>query len=130
MFIRNLFSQTGYYTNLEESAADNKTIIERYHELYKIEQAFRISKNDLQTRPIFHFKEQPIKLHVLICFIALVVSMHIELQTGISIKRFIDESKKVVDGQLLNQITNKVAIVKAEPTVKMREIIQKLFSPH
>jgi len=120
----------GYYTNLEETVADNKTIIERYHELYKIEQAFRISKNDLQTRPIFHFKEQPIKLHVLICFVALVVSKHIELQTGVSIKRFIDESKKIVDGQLLNQITNKVAIVKAEPTFKMREIIQKLFPPH
>lgn len=63
----------GYYTNLEASVADNNTIIARYHDLYKIEQAFRISKNDLQTRPIFHFKEQPIKLHILICFMALVV---------------------------------------------------------
>jgi hypothetical protein len=33
----------GYYTNLEEKIACNHTIIERYHELYKIEQAFRIS---------------------------------------------------------------------------------------
>ena len=55
----------GYYTDLEASVTDNKTIIERYHELYKIEQNFRISKNDLQTRPIFHFKEQPIKFHIL-----------------------------------------------------------------
>jgi hypothetical protein len=67
---------------------------------------------------------------MLICFVALVVSKHIELQTGISIKRFIDESKKIVDGQFLNQITNKVVIVKAEPTVKMKEILQKLFPPH
>ena len=89
---KKLLGIKGYYTNLEESVIDNKTVIERYHELYKIEQAFRISKSDLQTRPIFHFKEQPIKLHILICFIALVVSKHIELQTGISIKKFIDES--------------------------------------
>ena len=41
----------GYYTNVEESIVPNGTIIERYHELYKIEQAFRISKSDLQTRP-------------------------------------------------------------------------------
>ena len=41
----------GYYTDLPEEMADNKTIIERYHDLYKIEQAFRISKHDLQTRP-------------------------------------------------------------------------------
>ena len=42
----------GYYNNLEQTTADNKTIIERYGELYKIEQAFRISKSDLQKRPI------------------------------------------------------------------------------
>jgi hypothetical protein len=120
----------GYYTNLEESAADNKTIMACYHELYKIEQAFRISKSDLQTRPIFHFKEQPIKLHILICFTALVISKHIELRTGGSIRKFIDESKKIADGQILNHITNKVAIVKAQPTVKMNEIIAKLFPPH
>ncbi len=110
--------------------ADNKTIIDRYHELYKIEQAFRISKNDLLIRPIFHFKEQPIRLHILICFVALVISKHIELQTGISIKNFIDESKKIVDGQLLNQINKKIISVKAEPTAKMKVILQKLFQPH
>jgi transposase len=120
----------GYYTNLEESVADNKTIIARYHELYKIEQAFRISKTDLQTRPIFHFKEQPIKLHVLICFIALVISKHIELKTGVSIRKFLDESKKIVDGQILNNITNKVVIVKAHPSDKIKEFIAKLFPPH
>lgn len=125
-----LLGLKGYYTNLQESVANNATIIQRYHELYRIEQAFRISKNDLQTRPIFHFKEQPIKLHILICFVALVVSKHIELQTGISIRKFIDESKKIVDGQLLNQITNKVVLVKAQPTPKMKDILQKLFPPH
>jgi transposase len=125
-----LLGLKGYYTNLEESVINNKTVIERYHELYKIEQAFRISKNDLQTRPIFHFKEQPIKLHILICFMALVVSKHIELKTGISIRRFIDESKKIVDGEILNHITQKVVTVKAQPTQKMKELIAKLDAPH
>lgn len=127
---KKLLGIKGYYTNLKESVADNKTIIERYHELYKIEQAFRVAKSDLQTRPIFHFKEQPIKLHILICFFALVISKHIELQTGISIKKFLDESKKTVDGQLLNHITNKTVIIKAEPSPKMKEISLKLFPPH
>jgi hypothetical protein len=120
----------GYYTNLEESIADNKIIIDRYHELYKIEQAFRISKNDLQTRPIFHFKEEPIKLHILICFMALVISKHIELRTGISIRKFIDESKKTVDGEILNHITQKIVTIKAQPTQKMKELIAKLELPH
>lgn len=127
---KKLLGIKGYYTNLEEAIVDNKTIIERYHELYKIEQAFRISKNDLQTRPIFHFKEQPIKLHLLICFIALVISKHIEIKTNISIRKFIDESKKIVDGQILNEMTNKIITVKAEPTPKMKDIVNKIFPPH
>ncbi len=81
----------GYYTDIEEKAVDNMTIISRYHDLYKIEQAFRVSKNDLQTRPIFHFKEEPIRLHILICFMALAVSKHIELSAGISIRAFLKE---------------------------------------
>lgn len=127
---KKLLGIKGYYTNLEEQVADNKTIIERYHELYRIEQAFRITKSDLQTRPIFHFKEQPIKLHILICFMALVLSKHIELKTGVSIRRFIDEAKKIADGQILNQMTGKVAIVDAVITDNMKCFISKIFSPH
>lgn len=127
---KKLLGIKGYYTNLEEKIADNKTIMGRYHELYKIEQAFRVSKNDLQTRPIFHFKEQPIKLHLLICFMALVISKHIEIKAGVSIRKFLDESKKIVDGQILNQMTNKTVILKAKRTPLIDKIIDKLFEPH
>ncbi len=127
---KKLLGIKGYYTNLKETLVDNQTIIERYHELYRIEQNFRIAKSDLQTRPIFHFKEQPIKLHLLICFIALVISKHIELQKGVSIRKFLDESKKVVDGLILNQITNRTLTVKAYPNEKMKSFLEKLFPPH
>jgi len=120
----------GYYTNLEETKVSNQTIIERYHELYRIEQAFRISKHDLQTRPVFHFKEEPIKLHILICFMALVVSKHIELKTGVSIKKFIAESKKITDGRLFNHITNKEILIKGKPSPKMMEYLRDLGLPH
>lgn len=66
----------------------------------------------------------------MICFIALVISKHIELSTGLSIRRFVDASRKIVDGQILNHITNKIAIVKAQPSDRMVEIIAKLFPPH
>lgn len=115
-----LLGVKGYYTDIEESIADNKTVIERYHELYKIEQAFRVSKSDLQTRPIFHFKEEPIKLHMLICFMALAVSKHIELKTEMSIRAFITMCKKVSDARILNKIDNK--------EIRMRNSIPKLLS--
>lgn len=127
---KKLLGIKGYYTNLEESVADDKTIMERYHELYRIEYAFRMSKNDLQTRPIFHFKEQPIKLHILICFMALVISKHIELKTGITINKFIQEAKKNVDGEILNHITQKIVTINAQPTQKMKDLIAKLNAPH
>jgi hypothetical protein len=61
---------------------------------------------------------------------ALVISKHIELKTGISIRKFIDESKKIVDGEILNQITQKMVTIKAQPTQKMKELIAKLEIPH
>ncbi|MFC3559675.1 IS1634 family transposase [Pedobacter jamesrossensis] len=120
----------GYYTDLEESIADNDTIIARYHDLYKIEQAFRISKSDLKTRPIFHFKEEPIKLHLLVCFMALVVSKHIELSTNVSIKKFITELKKVTDARMYSQITKKEIRMRAKITPIIEELINRLNLPH
>lgn len=127
---RKLLGIKGYYTNIKEETLSNQCIIDRYHELYRIEQAFRISKNDLQTRPIFHFKEEPIKLHILVCFMALVIAKHIELKTGVSVKKFIDESKKITDGRILNQITNKEIRMKAVPTEVMLKYVSRLGVPH
>lgn len=89
-----LLGVKGYYTDIEQAVASNGTIIERYHNLYKIEQAFRVAKGDLRSRPIFHFKENPIQLHMLICFMALAASKHIEIFASISIRAFLDLCKK------------------------------------
>lgn len=116
----------GYYTSLPASVANNQTIMERYRELYRIEQAFRISKSDLRTRPIFHYKEEPIKLHLLICFMGLVIAKHIELKTQTSIKSFIHECKKITDARLKNKITGNEIKIRANSTPKIIELITKL----
>jgi transposase len=120
----------GYYTNLDENIANNQTIIERYHELYKVEQAFRISKNDLQTRPIYHFKEEPINLHILICFMALVVSKHIEIETGDSLRKFLTECKKVTDARMLSKITNKEIRIRTKLNDKILDYLKSLNLSH
>lgn len=125
-----LLGVKGYYTDIEESVADNKTIIERYHDLYKIEQAFRVSKNDLQTRPIFHFKEEPIKLHLLICFMALAVSKHIELKTETSIRSFLTMCKKVTDARILNKINKKEIKMRTTIPPSLQKLITKINPPH
>lgn len=125
-----LLGLKGYYTDLHEQDLPNNKVIERYHELYKVEQAFRVAKSDLETRPIFHFKEEPIKLHLLICFLALVISKHIEIKTGLSIRRFNTEVKKITDARMLNKLTQKEVIVKGKITKTVEELLLKLNLLH
>ena len=71
----------GYYcivTNLFDEGKDkgkypDEKIIETYHGLWRIEDSFRVTKSDLDTRPIRLSREERIKAHFLICFIALVI---------------------------------------------------------
>lgn len=53
--------------------------LSRYRDLWHVEEAFRIAKSTLQTRPIFHWKPQRIKAHILICFITLFLEKFLEL---------------------------------------------------
>ena len=121
-----LLGVKGYYTDMTADIIDNATIIKNYHELYRVEQAFRVSKNDLKTRPIFHFKSHTIQLHILICFMALAVSKHIEIKTGVSIREFITKAKKITDARLMNQINKREITMRVTVTKETRKIIAKL----
>ena len=125
-----LLGVKGYYTDITADIIDNATIIKNYHELYRVEQAFRVSKNDLKTRPIFHFKSHTIQLHILICFMAIAVSKHIEIKTGVSIREFITQAKKITDARLMNQINKKEITMRVPVTKVIRKIIAKLNLPH
>jgi len=58
-------------TNLVD--LDAKTLWKRYIQLTDVEWAFRITKEELKIRPIWHQKESRVKSHILICFIAYVM---------------------------------------------------------
>jgi transposase len=76
----------GYCTDLSEAQLPSHQVIERYHQLWRVEQSFRMSKFDLETRPIYHQKEDAIRSHVLICFVALIIEKYLELTTKISLR--------------------------------------------
>jgi len=120
----------GYYTDLSEQELPAVKVLERYHDLFKVEQAFRVAKSDLETRPIFHFKDEPIRLHLLICFLALAISKHIEIKSGMSIKRFITEAKKVADARMFNNLTQKEVIVKGKLTKTSQDLLIKFKMLH
>jgi len=55
-------------TNLPE--ADPVALWQQYIQLVDAEWAFRISKDELELRPIWHHHEKRVKGHILVCFIA------------------------------------------------------------
>nr|WP_231968775.1 IS1634 family transposase [Thermoanaerobacterium sp. RBIITD] len=64
----------GYYAIVtsEYKESDDK-VIEMYRGLWKIEEAFKVTKSDIESRPVYLSLKEHIDAHFLICFIALVI---------------------------------------------------------
>lgn len=58
-------------TNLQET--DPAVLWKRYIQLTEAEWAFRITKDELEIRPIWHQKEDRVLAHILVCFLAYVL---------------------------------------------------------
>ncbi|MGO4363477.1 IS1634 family transposase [Terrabacter sp. RAF57] len=91
---RSLAGVKGYVTNLDPAIADADFVIGAYHRLFQIEKSFRMSKHDLQARPIFHHKRESIDAHLTVVFAALAVGKFIEDATGWSIKKFVRTARR------------------------------------
>ena len=89
---RALAGWKGYTTNLTTESADFGICAE--HQLGRSEKAFRMSKHDLQARPIYHHKRESIDAHLAIVFAALAITRHLESATGWSIKKFVRTSRR------------------------------------
>jgi hypothetical protein len=89
---RALAGSKGYTTNLTKVSPE--FVIDAYHRLWRIEKAFRMSKHDLQARPIYHRTRDSIDAHLAIVFAALTVSHWIENQTGWNIKKFVRSARR------------------------------------
>ncbi|MEG6520447.1 IS1634 family transposase [Desulfotomaculum sp. 1211_IL3151] len=87
----------GYYaiiTSEYKESADR--IIEIYRGLWRIEESFRVTKSDLEARPVYVSKEDHIQAHFLTCFIALVIARIIEvkLKHKYGIRRILESLSK------------------------------------
>jgi transposase len=109
---KKLLGVKGYYTNLADTA--DADIIAHYHSLWNVEQAFRIAKSDVVSRPIFHRKEESIRAHMLICVMALAVSKYIELKAGQSIRSVLDLLKQVTDAVILHRTTGETVTLRSK----------------
>lgn len=87
----------GYYaiiTSEYKESADR--IIEIYRGLWRIEESFRVTKSDLEARPVYVSREDHIQAHFLTCFIALVIARILEMKL----------EHKYSIGQMLESLSN------------------------
>ena len=86
---RRLVGLKGYVTNIPARLMPAGEVIGSYHDLWHVEQSFRMSKTDLRARPMFHRTRDAIEAHLTIVFTALALSREVQVRTGLAIRNVI-----------------------------------------
>ncbi len=82
----------GYFCIItSELEYDHNKILEIYGNLWKIEESFRITKSDLEVRPIYVSNESRINGHFLICYVALLIirMLQLRMNNSLSVERIV-----------------------------------------
>jgi len=106
-----LLGVKGYVTNIPRDELSDEEVVDYYHELWNVEQAFRMTKSDLRARPIFHYTEQAIRAHLIICFMGLMMSKYLEIKTGQSTRQTRNQLWKVHEAHLLDERTGQTHVM-------------------
>lgn len=117
----------GYLTN---SSLSKKEILENYYHLWQIEKAFRVAKNELKIRPIYHYKRERIEAHICLNFTAYKVYKELERRlrlknAKLSPERVIEIIQNIYEISAItpnNEIIRKTIILTQE-----QEQVRKLF---
>ena len=73
----------GYYCIItSEQEMPDAEVIEAYRGLWRIEESFRVLKSDFDARPVYVSREDHIRAHFLVCYVALLVMRLMQLDCG------------------------------------------------
>ena len=87
----------GYYMLLtSEMEASDDEIIDMYRGLWRIEESFKVTKSELEARPVYVWTKEHIEAHFLTCFVALTIARILEnkLEQKYSVGRILDSLSK------------------------------------
>lgn len=87
---RALVGLKGYVTNIPAEIVPPAEVLSSYNDIWHVEQSFRMSKTDLQARPMFHRQRDAIEAHLTIVFAALAIARLLQSGTGFSIRKIIN----------------------------------------
>ena len=111
-------------TNVSDWSAED--LWKAYIQLSQAESAFRICKSDLRLRPVWHQKEERVKSHILVCFLAYVIFKTLDMKcrnAGLG-----DSARKILDEFASIQMVDVVMPTKAGPIIRKRCV--SLPDPH
>lgn len=74
-----------------------------YKQLLEVERAFRTLKSSLSLRPVYHSKDDRIRSHGLICWLALLLVRIAEVETGMSWAGIRGIMQRLHLGEFLNE---------------------------
>ncbi|MDK6630652.1 IS1634 family transposase, partial [Actinotignum timonense] len=100
---RRLEGLKGYVTNIPAAVAPATQIVDSYHELWHVEQSFRMSKSDLRARPIFHRRREAIEAHLTVVMAALAISRYLYQKTGVTTKKLVRTLRPIQEQTILYQ---------------------------
>jgi len=86
---RALVGLKGYVTNIPAELMPAAEVISSYHDLWHVEQSFRMSKTDLRARPMFHHTKDAIEAHLTIVFTALALAREAQNRTDLAIRNLV-----------------------------------------
>lgn len=100
----------GYNTS---TTLSKEEVMEQYAQLWKIEKTFRISKSDLQIRPIYHRLRRRIEAHICISFAACKIYKELERQllekkSELSPEKVIDILKTIYQVSIQTPFSNSI----------------------
>lgn len=118
----------GYVTNLpdDKSKTNNvsdQQVINYYHQLWRVEQSFRMSKHDLRAKPIFHHKREAIEAHLTVVLAALAIGRVIEERTGLGIKRLVKTLRPIRNGVVA--VGGKEYEAKPEMSAQITDVLRR-----
>lgn len=121
---RQLAGLKGYVTNLPKQTMAGAQIISSYHDLWKVEASFRMTKSDLKARPVFHHRRESIEAHLTVVFAALAITRYLTEVTGVSIKKIIQALRNVRSATV--EINGKHLTLEPKITPETQQLINKI----